>query len=752
MSGIKNIPSRINYSASDASTTNTATSPYRMSSLGLTGTLYTNNFISSGTVSVGGQRIQNVGAPTSNTDAATKLYVDVAAGGVTGILNVQNFGAKGDGVTDDTASFVSALAAATAGQIVAVPPTSTGYYLNTLVNGGAGILIPVGVTLRGYQPGSRIGSTNVSNSSRGPASTITVTTSYPNTQVFQMSTNSTIEGLQVIVTDVNINSSSIPTPPTFITVSKSGCTVQDIQCHLIKTVVNVSNIQDAGQVLIKNITGYPIGGGITITNVNPGRVTLDNINFTPNCVHLFPVGSLYPAIQASSNAIGILITPNNSSNTGITNMGKVTMNNIYFHGYHTGIKFVAPSTVPSNFSCSVTHCTMELVENCIVVDCGISGNGLQIANATLFPRKSTSGSSTTGYGVNISNNATSPSFDAAPTVLISNTTIYNPNGYYRGIYVQPGCNANVVVSNSTIRHCTDYAVNVESSTAFLRLVGVLVPSGTNRLTFAAGANVEDHATSTQVKSVDSNGNLQIFSTTAASSITSASLYTAGGLAISKNLILGQTLSIGSNAGTLAITSGSGLLVSTSGVTMNTSLTGTTSTVLSAYQLSAPTLTATSSMTYTTAGTLEITGPPVASTNVQITNPYALIINSGDIKVGSKPIRYLQDDIIKQGTFSSNLTSDEVDDLTFTNSYMAEVFIHVLLNTGTQTIYEGFKLILFKDAAGVWYVASHENYAITTASTNVTFTVSNGQLSYSTTSLVSSLVMKYRALLTLNSTT
>lgn len=60
---------------------------------------------------LGGQLLSNLAAPVANTDAATKQYVDGKAGGLP-VFNVKDYGAVGDGSTDDSAAIASAAAAA----------------------------------------------------------------------------------------------------------------------------------------------------------------------------------------------------------------------------------------------------------------------------------------------------------------------------------------------------------------------------------------------------------------------------------------------------------------------------------------------------------------------------------------------------------------------------------------------------------------------------------------------------------------
>ena len=104
----------------------------------------------SGQYDANSNRISNLGTPTATTDAATKTYTDtlvnntalgpaptglIATGSVTSrlladrwgeVANIKDFGAVGDGVTDDTSALTAAEAAS---NYVYIPPSSSFYVL-----------------------------------------------------------------------------------------------------------------------------------------------------------------------------------------------------------------------------------------------------------------------------------------------------------------------------------------------------------------------------------------------------------------------------------------------------------------------------------------------------------------------------------------------------------------------------------------------------------------------------------------------
>jgi hypothetical protein len=121
----------------------------------------------SGQYDANGNRISSLGTPTATTDATTKTYVDVlvnntalatpptgliATGSITSRLlsdrwgevqNVMDFGATGDGSTDDTTA-IQAAATAAAGGTLLFPEPSVNYKII------ATIILPSGITVVGY--------------------------------------------------------------------------------------------------------------------------------------------------------------------------------------------------------------------------------------------------------------------------------------------------------------------------------------------------------------------------------------------------------------------------------------------------------------------------------------------------------------------------------------------------------------------------------------------------------------------------
>ncbi len=155
------------------------------------------------------------------------------------------------------------------------------------------------------------------------------------------------------------------------------------------------------------------------------------------------------------------------------------------------------------------------------------------------------------------------------------------------------------------------------------LIGVSDTSGA----VASKAVILDSAKSvTGITSITTN-NLIVSGTTVSSSSSTGALTVAGGLGIAGSLCGG--------GGTFnfTTTAGSESILNYAPITVNNNFNTSDSTFRYTYYFGSATYTASSTTSTASAATLYINGPPTAGTNQTITNPYALVVNSGRTQLG-----------------------------------------------------------------------------------------------------------------------
>ena len=201
-------------------------------------------------------------------------------------------------------------------------------------------------------------------------------------------------------------------------------------------------------------------------------------------------------------------------------------------------------------------------------------------------------------------------------------------------------------------------------------------TSTGTLIVTGGVGISEKlyvGTSINTSILNASGNVSLTANTSSSSTTTGSLVVTGGVGISGNLyvggningtlapsslsVTGTTSSISTSTGTLIVSGGVGIAKNifiggsptsasfwgTGGIQTSilattftdvSSVTGTISTVNAINSFARPSLASTNSgVIYTNAATVYISDSPLASTNVTITNPYALYINSGKTFLG-----------------------------------------------------------------------------------------------------------------------
>lgn len=260
-----------------------------------------------------------------NADVVAKLDAMQADGSLAGIftklfVSVYDYGAKGDGVTDDTQAFNDALASSE-GVTVYVPTGS--YLINGQINipdyaklVGSRIGMPQGIGTDTTEGGSRISKVTESVLLLNPITAISASLS--------MGKQATVKGLALIypnqTTTATDESQVIQYVPT-INAPLGGAQLLDL-----RTWGAYNFFTGQGEAIrINNLYGWTFGTAINISN-SADVCHLTNIHLNPNVER--PVTSLINLSKARSSSQAIYLT----------NVDEVLIDNIHIYGYRTGVK------------------------------------------------------------------------------------------------------------------------------------------------------------------------------------------------------------------------------------------------------------------------------------------------------------------------------------------------------------------------------------------------------------------------------
>jgi hypothetical protein len=196
--------------------------------------------------------------------------------GITGLIHVQEFGAAGDGKTDDTAAFQKALDAAgqRRGGTVYAPPGR--YLLKGALN------LRGGVTLRGSYScvPSHTGLRNAGQAKPGDDGTALLVTAgrgAENGEPFlTLNTNSTVAGLTVYYPEQIEDAEPLPYPWAIVMRGKNPA-VLDVELLNAYQGIDASRNERHN---IRNVTGQPLRRGIWVDAIyDIGRI--ENVHFNP---------------------------------------------------------------------------------------------------------------------------------------------------------------------------------------------------------------------------------------------------------------------------------------------------------------------------------------------------------------------------------------------------------------------------------------------------------------------------------------
>ena len=227
-------------------------------------------------------------------------------------------------------------------------------------------------------------------------------------------------------------------------------------------------------------------------------------------------------------------------------------------------------------------------------------------------------------------------FAGTATYVLSTNTFYTDN--ILEIHTPPAG----VFGQWTLDDAKDIGFRFHYYTASTDTNAALVLANDSKILewYGSGAESTSSVFTSATYGTFKTGAIILASSTNTNSPTTGALTVAGGVGIVKDLYVGGTITRGSNLTQAAWAGASGVAVSIPGATYtDSSTTGTTvAGVNAAAWFGQPILSATSaSVTYSTAATVYVDNAPIAGTNVTLTNPYAILVNNGVVKINTSTV-------------------------------------------------------------------------------------------------------------------
>lgn len=307
---------------------------------------------------------------------AAMLSVQSFAASSNFTLNVKDFGAKGDGVTDDTAAFQKAMdkAGADGGGIVQVPVGN--YLIKTRLD------MPACVTLEGVW---RIPPIAVKMKSPNPkfdktwlcGSVLLAVdgAGKPDGKPFiTMHHNSTLKGLIVYYPDQKADGAPVPYPWTVF--SAGGDNMSIVDCLLVNPYQAVDfGTNPAGRHFIRNLYGQPLYKGLFIDKCfDVGRC--ENIHFWP-----FWTGHVVGGCPTAADEWVL----KNGTAFILARSDWEYMTNCFAISYKTGIHFISASDPgPGNYL--LTQSGADCSDVAVQIDATQGHSGVSFSNSQIFGR------------------------------------------------------------------------------------------------------------------------------------------------------------------------------------------------------------------------------------------------------------------------------------------------------------------------------------------------------------------------------
>lgn len=381
-----------------------------------------------------------------------------------GILNAASFGAKGDGVADDTAAIQAALnAAAPTGGVVWLPPTTTFYRCYGALN------VPGDVTLQGAFGGMRRG-----HKLRNANPCGSVLYIFGGGDFITMGHNATLDGIEIFYPEQAMVGEPRPYGWTITIPPQShGVTIRNVTCPNPYQFL----IAHADGLLVDGVQGYPLSRGIKLGRV--GDVArINNVQFNPNTIPYADI-TLRSWVQTHGVCLELDMAE------------EFMVHNFFGYGYARGIWFTGNTTegLPGNYG-SVSNFGFDSVTEGILIETrGVSGRqGLTLSNGRIIPFAGPVGARA---GIKFVDSLAADS-SSYPAVSLSNVSFFSP--HERSIWIGPASGARLTMLGGQCTEFTNEGVLVESPAAAVRLIGVRMFNGAGpRLRNTGNGDVADIA-------------------------------------------------------------------------------------------------------------------------------------------------------------------------------------------------------------------------------------------------------------------
>ncbi len=366
-----------------------------------------------------------------------------------GVFNVLTFGAKGDGVTDDTAAIQATLnAAAACGGVAWLAPVPAFYRCQGVLT------VPPNVTLRGGFGGMRRGH-RLWNGDQPRGS---VLYAYSPDNFITMSHNSTLDGVEIFYPEQVTAGEPRPYGWTImIPRQQHGVTVRNVTCPNPYRFLYA----EADGLWVDGIQGYPLLKGIKLGRI--GDVArINNVHFNPNVLPRLDM-SLRNWVQVHGSCLEI------------DGAEEFMVNNFFGYGYVCGIWFTGHATLeelPGSYG-SISNFGFDSVTVGILISTkGVSGRqGVTLSNGRIIPFAGEVGART---GIKFVDDI---SADPTSTPAVSLTNVSFFGDHERSVWIGPRSGARLTMIGGQSTEYRYESVLVESPTAAVRLIGVRTFNG-----------------------------------------------------------------------------------------------------------------------------------------------------------------------------------------------------------------------------------------------------------------------------------